>query len=129
MTWSQFLGCFVLEDGGKKCSLSQGPCNDDNECIHNLICIPGACGIEGSGCCIEPYPCNTNHTRKDSCCSPLNLCGLNEGHCRSSRDCMGNLQCGTRNCDWHSELDCCTTPYNPGGNFHFFQLIVNKYKN
>ena len=74
--------CFTQEDGSKICSLSEGPCSSDTDCLFNLVCEPGTCGQnhpDGSSCCIEPKPCNYLHERTNSCCSSLNQCGLNEG--------------------------------------------------
>ena len=101
-----------------------------SQCLFNLICQPGSCGEnypKGSSCCVEPEPCTYKHSRTDSCCSPMNQCHINQGHCSSHQDCYGSLQCGKNNCDWSSDNNCCTTPYNPGGNF--FHLSNKKIKN
>ncbi len=34
----------------------------------------------------------------ESCCSPQNLCGLNDGDCETNSDCFGSLICGDNNC-------------------------------
>ena len=43
-------------------------------------------------------------------------CGLDEGHCKSDKDCKEGLKCGSGNCyNWYSKLwwkghDCCFKP-------------------
>ena len=99
------LGCNITK--GEKCGLNEGPCNSDSQCLFDLICEPNSC--------IEPFPCSSNHSRTDTCCSSLNKCDVNEGKCTYNSDCLGNLRCGTNNCGWSNETNCCTHPSNEGG--------------
>ena len=55
-------------------------------------------------------------TGGDSCCTPENKCGIDEGDCDNDNDCQDGLVCGSNNCsnksgdDWESSDDCCYAP-------------------
>ena len=102
----------------EKCGLMEGPCIDDFHCLFDLICEANSCNGDfsnGTRCCTQPLPCNHTHARTDTCCNELHKCNINEGNCYDNNGCYGNLQCGTKNCDWSSEANCCTHPPNEGG--------------
>ena len=112
-----YLGCNITQ--GEKCGLNEGPCTSDSQCLFDMICEPNSCGDsfpEDIKCCIEPFSCSFSHSRTDSCCNSLNKCNVNEGKCSVNSDCLGNLHCGTNNCGWSNETNCCTHPSNKGGN-------------
>ena len=119
------IGCDWTKD--ELCGLNEGPCQNDSQCLFGLICEPNASCEEnlsnGTKCCQEPFPCTYNHSRTQACCSHINKCNINEGGCVDNLDCLGNLQCGTNNCDWSSETNCCTHPSNEGGKFPIFVTI------
>ena len=57
----------------------------------------------------------------NTCCTPDNKCGEDEGDCDTDNDCQDGLKCGEDNCsnkgngnpnnEWNAEDDCC---YKPG---------------
>ena len=60
--------------------------------------------------------CNGGNT----CCTPDNKCGEDEGDCDADNDCQDGLKCGIDNCsnkgngnpnnEWNAEDDCCYKP-------------------
>ena len=56
--------------------------------------------------------CNPQVNHWD-CCSSTNRCDEGEGDCDSDEDCIGNLVCGSNNCNgpWYMWywMDCCRT--------------------
>ena len=125
VTCKNHLGCQWTPE--EKCGLMEGPCLDDSNCLFDLICEPNSCGGDISNntrCCTQPFPCNDTHSRTFSCCNDLYKCNVNEGHCTDNNDCYGNLQCGTKNCDWSSEANCCTHPHNEGGKWSKFYIHI-----
>ena len=60
----------------------------------------------------------------DTCCTPDNKCGEDEGDCDSDNDCQEGLKCGVDNCsnkgnanpkpfpnnEWDATDDCCYKP-------------------
>ena len=50
------------------------------------------------------YPCNVEDSccgedSGGSCCTEVNPCYLGEGDCDNDNQCMGDMICGTNNCD------------------------------
>jgi len=43
----------------------------------------------------------------DGCCTKETPCNLGEGDCDTDQQCAGSLVCGTDNCPWGDEDDCC----------------------
>ena len=116
ITGKNHLGCQWTQE--EKCGMMEGPCSDDSHCLFDLICEANSCNEDfsnGTRCCTQPLPCNHTHARTDTCCNELHKCNINEGNCYDNNGCYGNLQCGTKNCDWSSEANCCTHPSNEGG--------------
>ena len=102
------------------CGLEQGNCEDDSECIYELICGTNNCGAnfpEGTNCCRKPFSCSGPNERTKSCCSNKNRCFVNEGHCSNNHDCHGNLLCGSNNCDpsFPKGTNCCYKQPTVGG--------------
>ena len=121
ITGKNHLGCQWTQE--EKCGLMEGPCSDDSHCLFDLICEANSCNEDfsnGTRCCTQPLPCNHTHARTDTCCNELHKCNINEGNCYDNNGCYGNLQCGTKNCDWSSEANCCTHPSNEGGKWPGF---------
>ena len=102
------------------CGLEQGNCEDDSECIYELICGTNNCGAnfpKGTNCCRKPFACNGTNPRTQSCCSNKNRCYVNEGHCSNDHDCHGNLLCGSNNCNpsFPKGTNCCYKQPTVGG--------------
>ena len=49
----------------------------------------------------------------EECCSEEGPCKVGEGDCDRDSDCEGSLVCGTDNCPWGDEDDCCMIPGKP----------------
>ena len=65
-----------------------------NRCTGNIICEFGS------------------HSQIQECCSTSNQCGEGQGDCDKDSECLGNLVCGTDNCDASKfpdsdRTDCC----------------------
>ena len=111
------------------CRVGEGDCNDDTDCIGDLICGTDNCRIlfdtawpsEHWDCCettketttTRVMRCNSTESNSE-CCTPDETCGVGEGDCDDNSDCVGNLICGNDNCqidfdrNWHNaEWDCC----------------------
>ena len=43
----------------------------------------------------------------DGCCTADNPCGEGDGDCDNDSECSGDLVCGTDNCPWGDNDDCC----------------------
>ena len=71
-----------------------------------------------------------NCTGGKTCCTPTNLCDVDEGDCDSDSDCKEGLKCGSRNCktksglQWDVKDDCC---YEPGKDLTNICKNLQKY--
>ena len=66
----------------------------------------------------EPEPCDYEHANTKSCCSSANKCSYNQGNCFKDNHCIGNLLCGSNNCDttaFPNGANCCYKPATVGG--------------
>ena len=68
----------------------------------------------------------------NTCCTPQNKCGMDEGDCDSNDDCEKGLKCGRDNCpyktgnEWNKEDDCCYKPVD-GKSFNllrWFSIVL-----
>lgn len=80
------------------CGYNEEACDTSDELL----------GPEDS-CRTERYRCNGINT---GCCTVRKPCGKADGDCDSDAECIGDLKCGTDNCDqsagsfiWND--DCC----------------------
>ena len=99
------------------CAMGKGTCNSHQECAGALICgfNEGSCGTSsglgpGTSCCTDSFRCDG---MSDDCCTSATPCGKGDGDCDNNSQCLGDLTCGTNNCDqsagdFNSYSDCCT---------------------
>ena len=110
-------GC-AMYDGSGSCSVCEGNCKNDDECVGSLKCfvresesdtVP-RCGSEGyvndHNYCYAPQTCNSASSngrfvlnvvsvndKGGRGCSATEKCALCEGDCDSDDDCVGSLKC------------------------------------
>ena len=52
----------------------------------------------------------------DGCCTEEQPCGKGDGDCDKDSECAAGLVCGSNNCPWGDDDDCCMAP--EGGKKH-----------
>jgi len=94
------------------CTLGQGDCDSDDECLGTLVC--------GTNNCKDFHETAANHT---DCCTGTGgpgyckdkLCTLGQGNCDSDDECLGYLICGKNNCNYvhANDSNCCMENSSP----------------
>ena len=120
-------------DGGDSCcSLSnlcnegEGDCDSHSDCEGDLLCGSNNCNQQNPGydptddCCYDPTTiAGTIVVDRTIDAGPLaRILGEGEGDCDSNSDCVGDLLCGSNNCDPENPVlsptdDCCFRPPPP----------------
>ena len=72
-------------------------------------------GGSGGRRTIKKPACDATNGDISSCCTDTKSCGLGQGDCDSDDECLGNLRCGTNNCESDfgfggPRSDCCYQP-------------------
>jgi len=91
---------------GQPCEQCYGDCDEDSDCVDQLICyhrsgfepIPGCKGIGrgGNDYCTIPSPSNPSTLTNTSFCSQTDPCGSCTDNCTSDEECYGDLMCYRR---------------------------------
>ena len=103
------------------CGIGEGDCDSELDCKENLVCGYNNCNgstfDSTDDCCDVPTITNVLDSNNqdcdggDSCCTFQNQCDIGKGDCDTDLQCMGELVCGTDNCNgpsFDSTDDCCT---------------------
>jgi len=101
---------------GRKCSIGQGDCDNDNDCEAGLTCGTQNCrsfhpaALATTDCCYDKPGIGAADDM--SYCHSGRKCSLGQGDCDNDSDCATGLTCGTDNCrSFHSNAsptaDCC----------------------
>ena len=90
-----------------KCSENEGHCDSHGDCQVGLACGSSNCtaslGFDSDiDCCYQPS------VGDEHFCTNTNPCGEDEGDCDSHDECNDGLICGSNNCPFSSDTDCCT---------------------
>lgn len=122
------------------CNPGNGDCDRDSQCAGEAVCGYDNCAWGGKDdCCIlgdrveqgtvtigwnksggrvTGWRCQGQERKRSNgymgrCCYERDRCGPGDGDCDYDDECIGDLKCGSSNCRWGGNDDCCYDPENP----------------
>ena len=82
----------------------------NQDAVRSVTTDEGKCTVGGNHKC-NPATWDEFGGYRDGCCTPEQLCGVNEGDCSTDNDCHPGLMCGSKNCPkgvgFGDRADCC----------------------